>query len=117
MLAVPLTAEEMIVHPPARGNSGRGSRSGAWCCPRRLLVADLRLPCIGNVIASIGAFVLGASVLPFVWNVFRSYRYGRVVTVAGLRGLATRWSRPLRAELLWENGGRRLRPAPPTAPP
>jgi heme/copper-type cytochrome/quinol oxidase subunit 1 len=69
------------------------------------------------VIASIGAFVLGASVLPFVWNVFRSYRYGRVVTVAGLRGLATRWSRPPRAELLWENGGRRLRPAPLTAPP
>src|SRR5689334_6798367 len=34
-----------------------------------------------NVISSIGAFVLGASVLPFVWNVFRSYRYGRVVTV------------------------------------
>ena len=34
-----------------------------------------------NVISSIGAFVLGASVLPFIWNVFRSYRYGRVVTV------------------------------------
>ncbi len=65
----------------------------------------------------VGAYVLGASVLPFVWNVFRSYRYGRVVTVAGLWGLATRWSRPPRAELLWENGGRRLRPAPPTAPP
>ena len=34
-----------------------------------------------NVISSIGAFVLGASLLPFIWNVFRSYRYGRVVTV------------------------------------
>ncbi|MGE0783520.1 aa3-type cytochrome oxidase subunit I [Mycolicibacterium sp.] len=34
-----------------------------------------------NVISSIGAFVLGASVLPFIWNVFRSYRYGRAVTV------------------------------------
>ena len=34
-----------------------------------------------NVISSIGAFVLGASTLPFIWNVFRSYRYGRVVTV------------------------------------
>jgi cytochrome c oxidase subunit 1 len=34
-----------------------------------------------NAISSIGAFVLGASVLPFVWNVFRSYRFGRVVTV------------------------------------
>ena len=34
-----------------------------------------------NVISSIGAFVLGASTLPFIWNVFASYRYGRVVTV------------------------------------
>ena len=34
-----------------------------------------------NMISSIGAFVLGASTLPFIWNVFRSYRYGRVVTV------------------------------------
>jgi cytochrome c oxidase subunit 1 len=34
-----------------------------------------------NGISSIGAFVLGASTLPFLWNVFRSYRYGRVVTV------------------------------------
>ncbi|MPZ85307.1 MAG: cytochrome ubiquinol oxidase subunit I, partial [Actinophytocola sp.] len=29
-----------------------------------------------NTISTIGSFVLGASVLPFVWNVFRSYRYG-----------------------------------------
>jgi cytochrome c oxidase subunit 1 len=34
-----------------------------------------------NTISSIGAFILGFSVLPFVWNVFRSYRYGRLVTV------------------------------------
>jgi cytochrome c oxidase subunit 1 len=34
-----------------------------------------------NSISSIGAFVLGASVLPFIWNVFKSYRYGQVVTV------------------------------------
>ena len=34
-----------------------------------------------NTISSIGAFMLGASTLPFIWNVFRSYRYGRVVTV------------------------------------
>ncbi len=34
-----------------------------------------------NSISSVGAFVLGASVLPFVWNVFKSYRFGRVVTV------------------------------------
>ena len=34
-----------------------------------------------NTISSIGAFVLGASTLPFLWNVLRSYRFGRVVTV------------------------------------
>ncbi|WP_433502381.1 aa3-type cytochrome oxidase subunit I [Pseudonocardia halophobica] len=34
-----------------------------------------------NMVSSIGAFVLGFSILPFIWNVFHSYRYGRVVTV------------------------------------
>ncbi len=34
-----------------------------------------------NTISTIGAFVLGASVLPFIWNVVRSYRYGERVTV------------------------------------
>ncbi len=34
-----------------------------------------------NIISTVGAFVLGASTLPFVWNVFKSYRYGEVVTV------------------------------------
>ncbi|MFD1150663.1 aa3-type cytochrome oxidase subunit I [Saccharothrix hoggarensis] len=29
-----------------------------------------------NTISTIGSFVLGASTLPFIWNVFRSYRYG-----------------------------------------
>ncbi len=29
-----------------------------------------------HMISTVGAFVLGASVLPFIWNVFRSYRYG-----------------------------------------
>ena len=33
-----------------------------------------------NTISTIGAFVLGASVLPFLWNVFRSVRYGEVTT-------------------------------------
>jgi cytochrome c oxidase subunit 1 len=33
-----------------------------------------------NTISSVGAFVLGASTLPFVYNVFRSYHRGRVVT-------------------------------------
>ena len=34
-----------------------------------------------NTISSIGAFILGASMLPFIWNVFHSYRYGRPVEV------------------------------------
>jgi cytochrome c oxidase subunit I len=34
-----------------------------------------------NVISTIGAFTLGVSVLPFVWNVFKSWRYGEPVTV------------------------------------
>src|SRR4051794_28073647 len=33
-----------------------------------------------HAISSIGAFVLGASTLPFLWDVFKSDRYGRVVT-------------------------------------
>ncbi|MGB3696694.1 MAG: cytochrome c oxidase subunit I [Gordonia sp. (in: high G+C Gram-positive bacteria)] len=34
-----------------------------------------------NVVSTVGAFILGLSTLPFVWNVFKSYRYGEVVTV------------------------------------
>ncbi|MCX6471870.1 MAG: cytochrome c oxidase subunit I [Corynebacteriales bacterium] len=34
-----------------------------------------------NMVSTAGAFVLGVSVIPFLWNVFRSYRYGEVVTV------------------------------------
>ncbi|MER5837424.1 cytochrome c oxidase subunit I [Streptomyces sp. NPDC002130] len=34
-----------------------------------------------NSVSTIFAFVLGASTLPFLWNVFKSYRYGEVVTV------------------------------------
>ena len=33
-----------------------------------------------NAISSIGAFVLGASTLPFIWNIIRSYRHGEVTT-------------------------------------
>ncbi|MBB3115276.1 aa3-type cytochrome oxidase subunit I [Corynebacterium bovis] len=36
---------------------------------------------IFNQISTIGALVLGLSVLPFIWNVFKSWRYGEVVTV------------------------------------
>ena len=32
-----------------------------------------------NTVSTIGAFVLGFSMLPFVWNVYRSYRMGEVV--------------------------------------
>ncbi|AGC63196.1 cytochrome C oxidase polypeptide I CtaD_3 [Mycobacterium liflandii 128FXT] len=34
-----------------------------------------------NVISTIGAFTLGVSVLPFVWNVFKSWRFGEPVLV------------------------------------
>jgi cytochrome c oxidase subunit 1 len=34
-----------------------------------------------NTISTIGAFILGASTLPFLWNAFHSYRYGRPVEV------------------------------------
>jgi cytochrome c oxidase subunit 1 len=34
-----------------------------------------------NVVSTVGAFILGVSVLPFTWNVFKSWRYGEPVTV------------------------------------
>jgi cytochrome c oxidase subunit 1 len=34
-----------------------------------------------NMVSTVGAFLLGLSTLPFLWNVFRSYRYGEKVTV------------------------------------
>ncbi|MFG2041795.1 cytochrome c oxidase subunit I [Dactylosporangium sp. NPDC048998] len=55
---------------------------GARGMPRRY--ADY-LPTDGftllNTISTIGSFILGASTLPFLWNVWRSYRYGRVAGV------------------------------------
>ncbi|HEX3190827.1 MAG TPA: cytochrome c oxidase subunit I [Streptosporangiaceae bacterium] len=33
-----------------------------------------------NTVSTIGAFLLGISTLPFLWNVYRSYKYGEVVT-------------------------------------
>ncbi len=33
-----------------------------------------------NTTSTIGSFVLGASLLPFIWNIFRSLRYGEVLT-------------------------------------
>ncbi|GAA2357360.1 cytochrome c oxidase subunit I [Saccharopolyspora halophila] len=34
-----------------------------------------------NTISTVGAFILGASMLPFLYNVFKSYRFGEVVSV------------------------------------
>ncbi|RNE49703.1 cytochrome c oxidase subunit I [Corynebacterium alimapuense] len=34
-----------------------------------------------NQISTVFSFLLGASVIPFVWNIFKSWRYGEVVTV------------------------------------
>jgi cytochrome c oxidase subunit 1 len=34
-----------------------------------------------NIVSTIGALTLGVSLLPFFWNVFKSWRYGEVVTV------------------------------------
>ncbi len=34
-----------------------------------------------NVVSTVGAFTLGVSMLPFVWNIFKSYRYGEVAAV------------------------------------
>jgi cytochrome c oxidase subunit I len=39
-----------------------------------------------NIVSTIGAFILGASMIPFVWNVFQSWRYGEPVTVDDPRG-------------------------------
>ncbi|MFC0548602.1 aa3-type cytochrome oxidase subunit I [Kutzneria chonburiensis] len=34
-----------------------------------------------NSISTVGAYILGLSMLPFLWNVMRSYRYGEIVHV------------------------------------
>jgi cytochrome c oxidase subunit I len=33
-----------------------------------------------NTVSTIGSFILGASILPFLYNVYKSYRYGEIVT-------------------------------------
>jgi cytochrome c oxidase subunit 1 len=33
-----------------------------------------------NTVSTVGSFILGASMLPFLYNVYKSYRYGEVVT-------------------------------------
>src|SRR4051794_20503784 len=34
-----------------------------------------------NTVSTVGAFILGFSMLPFLWNVWKSYRFGLLVTV------------------------------------
>jgi cytochrome c oxidase subunit 1 len=34
-----------------------------------------------NQVSTVGAVILGVSMLPFIWNIFSSWRYGEVVTV------------------------------------
>ena len=36
---------------------------------------------IYNQISTLGALILGVSMIPFIWNVFSSWRFGEVVTV------------------------------------
>jgi cytochrome c oxidase subunit 1 len=54
---------------------------GAEGMPRRY--ADY-LPTDGfttlNTVSTLGAFLLGISTIPFLWNVYHSYRFGEVVT-------------------------------------
>jgi cytochrome c oxidase subunit I len=54
---------------------------GAEGMPRRY--ADY-LPSDGfttlNTVSTIGSFILGASMLPFLYNLYKSYRYGEIVT-------------------------------------
>jgi cytochrome c oxidase subunit 1 len=33
-----------------------------------------------NTVSTIGSFVLGASLIPFMWNMYRSYRFGEITT-------------------------------------
>jgi len=66
---------------------------GAEGMPRRY--ADY-LPADGfttlNTISTLGAFVLGASTIPFMWNVVTSYRYGEPSWWTTPGDTATHWS-------------------------
>jgi cytochrome c oxidase subunit I len=39
-----------------------------------------------NIVSTNGAFILGGSMIPLVWNVFQSWRYGEPVSVDDPRG-------------------------------
>ena len=51
----------------------------------RRLIRSLRLPVLRRTESRplrplVGSFILGASVLPFLWNVFRTLKYGEITT-------------------------------------
>jgi cytochrome c oxidase subunit 1 len=69
-----------------------------------------------NTISTIGAFILGASMLPFLWNVYHSYRYGELAPVDDPWGHANslEWatsSPPPRHNFTWMPRIRSERPA------
>ncbi|MFC4133247.1 cytochrome c oxidase subunit I [Hamadaea flava] len=49
-----------------------------------------------NTISTIGSFILGFSMLPFLWNVWKSYRFGPVVTAEDPwgHGNSLEWATP-----------------------
>ena len=51
------------------------------------------------MISTVGAFILGASTLPFIWNVYKSYKAGRVVEVDDPwgHGMSLEWATSLPA--------------------
>jgi cytochrome c oxidase subunit 1 len=72
-------------------------------------------------ISSVGAFLLGASTLPFLWNVWIS-RHGALVSVDDPWGWVARWSgppaapHPGTASRACRGSGRSLRPSISTIP-
>jgi len=54
------------------GNEGMPRRYGDYLASDGFTVL--------NTVSSIGAFLLGASMLPFLWNIYKSYLYGEVAT-------------------------------------
>jgi len=47
-----------------------------------------------NQVSTLGSFLLGASMLPFFWNVYKTWRYAPQVTVDTRGVMAARWSGP-----------------------
>jgi hypothetical protein len=75
----------------------------------------LAVPLITFLIRHWWAFVLGASVLPFVWN-DRSFPYAPW-SPSPVCGLGNSQELDASSRIALGERGRRLRPAPPTEPP